>query len=43
MTPPHHAELPAKLGLQTRARQTFYDLVVVRSGPGLLTAALYAA
>ncbi|MHB8574996.1 MAG: FAD-dependent oxidoreductase [Dehalococcoidia bacterium] len=40
---PSNAELAAKLGLQTMARQRFYDLIVVGSGPAGLTAALYAA
>ena len=40
---PSNAELAAKLGLQTRAERSFYDLVVVGSGPSGLTAALYAA
>lgn len=40
---PSNAELAAKLGLQTRARNPYYDLIVVGSGPAGLTAALYAA
>ena len=31
---PSNAELAAKLGLQAMAKSTFYDLVVVGSGPG---------
>jgi thioredoxin reductase (NADPH) len=40
---PSNAELAAKLGLQTRARMNYYDLIVVGSGPTGLTTALYAA
>lgn len=40
---PSNAELAAKLGLQTQARNAFYDLIVVGSGPAGLTAAFYAA
>lgn len=40
---PSNAELATKLGLQTTARNAFYDLIIVGSGPAGLTAALYAA
>jgi thioredoxin reductase (NADPH) len=40
---PSNAELAQKLGLQTRAKMNYYDLVCVGGGPASLTAALYAA
>ena len=40
---PSNAEMAQKLGITTEASRSFYDLVVVGSGPAGLTAALYAA
>src|SRR5438034_5255708 len=40
---PSNAELAAKLGLETKAKCEFYDLIVVGRGPTALTSAIYAA
>ncbi len=40
---PSNAELASKLGLQAMAKQSFYDLIIVGSGPAGLTTALYTA
>jgi thioredoxin reductase (NADPH) len=40
---PSNAELAEKIGMQTRARLPFYDLVIVGGGPAGLAAAVYAA
>jgi thioredoxin reductase (NADPH) len=40
---PSNAELATRLGLQTRGRLDYYDLICVGGGPASLTAALYAA
>ena len=40
---PSNAELAAKLGLQTRAKLRYYDLIVIGGGPTGLTTALYGA
>src|SRR5579863_4841759 len=40
---PSNAELAAKLGLNTKAKCEFYDLVIVGGGPTALTTAIYAA
>jgi thioredoxin reductase (NADPH) len=40
---PTNAELAKTLGLESTAKNTFYDLIVVGSGPAGLTAAIYAA
>src|SRR2546425_9317877 len=40
---PSNAELATKLGLETRAKRQFYDLVIAGGGPTALTTAIYAA
>ncbi len=43
LTEPSNAEIAQKLGLTTKAKQSFYDSIVIGSGPAGLTAALYMA
>jgi len=40
---PSNAELAAKLGVETKAKRPFYDLIIIGGGVTGLTAALYAA
>lgn len=40
---PSNADLATKLGLETKAKCEFYDLIIVGGGPTALTAAIYAA
>jgi len=40
---PDNLALAAKVGLQTEARQTFYDFIIVGGGPAGLGAAVYSA
>jgi thioredoxin reductase (NADPH) len=43
MVQPSHLELAARLGMQTQAKQNFYDMVVVGGGPAGLAASVYGA
>ncbi len=40
---PSNAELAQKLGLSTRAKHDFYDVIIIGAGPGGLTSAIYNA
>ncbi|MCC6568887.1 MAG: FAD-dependent oxidoreductase [Anaerolineales bacterium] len=40
---PSNAELAKKLGLNTEASKTYYDLIIIGGGPAGLTAAIYAS
>ncbi len=43
MEAPNPADIAGQVGLQTRAEQPFYDLVIVGGGPAGLAAAVYGA
>ena len=43
MVEPSNAQLAEKLGMQTRAKRSFYDAVIIDGGPTGLTAAIYLA
>ncbi|NOY99636.1 MAG: FAD-dependent oxidoreductase [Chloroflexi bacterium] len=43
MVEPSNAQLAEKLDLQTKARRSYYDAIIVGSGPAGLTAAFYMA
>jgi thioredoxin reductase (NADPH) len=40
---PTNAELARKLGLNTEAKKTYYDLIIIGGGPAGLTASIYAS
>ncbi len=40
---PSNADLATKLGLETKAKCEFYDLIIIGGGPTALTTAIYAA
>ncbi|HEY5730245.1 MAG TPA: FAD-dependent oxidoreductase [Anaerolineales bacterium] len=40
---PSNAELAKKLGLETEAKQIYYDLIIIGGGPAGLTASIYAS
>ncbi|HEX2997849.1 MAG TPA: FAD-dependent oxidoreductase [Anaerolineales bacterium] len=40
---PTNAELAKKLGLNTEAKKTYYDLIIIGGGPAGLTTSIYAA
>ena len=41
LTEPSNAELAEKLGLQTKAKRSYYDVIIIGGGPTGLTAGIY--